>query len=91
MPNVGKTDACTSLSLNFPAGEKITKMTLWISAQKIVGVVMETQEGLSISWGPQLSTLTREEVVIPEDEVLIGFEGTQGSTQVFSMTPLTVK
>lgn len=49
MPNVGKTSACTKLSLNYPAGEKITKITFWISPQKIVGVVMETQEGLSIS------------------------------------------
>jgi hypothetical protein len=49
MPNVGKTSACTELSLNFQAGEKITNMTLWVSAQKIVSVVMETQEGLSIS------------------------------------------
>lgn len=91
MPNVGKTSACTELSLNFQAGEKITNMTLWVSAQKIVSVVMETQEGLSISYGPQLEQFTREEVVIPEDEVLIGFEGTQGNTQVFSMIPLTVK
>lgn len=91
MPDVGRTAVCTRLPINYADGETITNVTLWYNAQKIVSIVMETPDGLSISKGPQLEQFTREEILIPDDEALIGFEGTQGSTQVYSLTPLTVK
>lgn len=80
-----------SLPVNAQGDERVKNVTLWYNTAKITAVYIETAKGLSVSKGPQLAQFTRREILIPDDEALIGFEGTAGSQALYSLSPLTVK